>query len=99
MDVIKGVLTLVALAIFAVAAIVAVFKLAAWLWERSVALCLAVHGLVLVSGLLLVFLPDGWWSWFVGAPFAAWAVIIALWAIVVAWEMIKSWIQKVFGMA
>ena len=39
-DIIKGLLVLIGLVIFAIAAIAAAFKLAAWLWERSVALCL-----------------------------------------------------------
>ena len=98
-DVIKGLIVLIGLVFFAIAAIAAAFKLAVWLWERGAALCLAVHGTVIASGLLLYFLPDGWWSWVVGAPFVVWAVIVAVWALPLAWDMVKSWIQKILGVA
>ena len=94
-DVIIGFIILICLLVYAVAAVVAVFKVFGWLMERSAALCLSIHGVVAASGLLLWLLPDGWWLWIAGAPLAAWAVVVGVVALPVFWNMITSWISSV----
>ena len=76
-----GIIILICLIFFAVAAIVAAFQLGRWLWERSAAVCLAAHGAAAASGLLLYFVPGGWWSWVIGAPFIVWAVVVSVMAV------------------
>ena len=94
---ILGIIILCCLLVYAVAAIIAAFKLAAWLGQRGFLVFLGVHVAVIISGLLWWLLPEGWWTWVVGFPCGAWLAVVAVMALGEFWDMASGWIRRLTG--